>query len=185
MCEQELGYPVEQLLTPLTRYLPQRPGEPFAIDNGAFAGFDAKKYRSLLAREYPRRHLCRFVTAPDVVGDAAATLALFEVWEQELRDWPVALVLQDGQQDLAVPWTRIRAVFVGGSTAFKVGPHAAALVREAKQRGLWVHAGRVNTPRRWWYFMRLGADSADGTGMSRYSHMRRRINQDRFQGRLF
>ncbi len=41
-------------------------------------------------------------------------------------------------------WHRLDALFVGGSTYFKLGPTAAGLVREAKRRGLWTHMGRVN-----------------------------------------
>jgi hypothetical protein len=67
---KELGCRVEQLLTPLTRFRPQQPDARFAIDNGAFAGFDRKAFEALLDREYNRRHLCRFVVVPDVVADA-------------------------------------------------------------------------------------------------------------------
>src|SRR5690554_1220330 len=62
--EAELGMRCEQLLTPLTRYHPARPTEPFAIDNGAFSGFDERAFVSLLERERPRRHLCRFAEGP-------------------------------------------------------------------------------------------------------------------------
>lgn len=185
VCEAEIGYPVEQLLTPLTRFTAQRPAQEFGIDNGAFAGFNESAWLALLAREWPRRALARFVCAPDVVADAAATLERLIQWGGVLRDWPAALVLQDGQESIPVPWPAIKAVFVGGSTDWKLGRHSAALIREAKRRGLWVHVGRVNTPKRWHYFQGLGVDSVDGTGISRFSHMRRAINLDRFQGRLF
>src|SRR5690606_41173308 len=62
--EAELGLRCEQLLTPLTRYHPARPTEPFAIDNGAFSGFDERAFVSLLERERPRRHLCPFAEGP-------------------------------------------------------------------------------------------------------------------------
>ena len=42
----------------------------------------------------------------------------------------------------------LAAVFVAGSTAFKLGPAAAELVREARRRGLHAHMGRVSTARR-------------------------------------
>lgn len=54
-----------QLLTPLTRY--SNAGGVFAIDNGAFSGFDSKSFAALLQRELPNRDRCLFVTCPDVV----------------------------------------------------------------------------------------------------------------------
>lgn len=184
---QELGCPVEQLLTPLTRFKPQRPEDFFAIDNGSFAKFDAKAFLSLLERERARKELCRFVAVTDVVGSARRTLELFERWSvlPELRGWPLALVAQDGQEDLEIPWDDIAAIFIGGTTEWKMSRHAAACIKAAKALGKWAHVGRVNTPARFEYFEDLGADSIDGTGLSRYSWMRRRIYQAATRPSLF
>jgi hypothetical protein len=179
----ELGCEVEQLLTPLTRFTPQKPEARFAIDNGAFTSFDSLAFESLLAREFERKHLCRFVAVPDVVGSARRTLEVFEHWYAKpratgygvFRDWPLALVAQDGQEGLPIPWDRLDAIFIGGSTAWKLGPHAAAVIKAAKAIGKWVHVGRVNRPGRFEYFESLGADSIDGTGISRFSWMREAI----------
>lgn len=46
---------------------------------------------------------------------------------------------------------------------WKVGDAARAIVAEAKQRGKWVHMGRVNSERRFEYARAIGCDSADGT----------------------
>ena len=144
-------------------------GLPWAVDNAAFTGFDPAAFCGLLARVAGRPG-CRFVACPDVVGDAAATLALFAVWASVLRQLglPVALVAQDGLEGLPVPWGGIDALFVGGSTDWKLGPAAAELVREAKRRGLWVHFGRCNTRRRFRHAWHLGCDSVDGSGFSRW-----------------
>lgn len=171
--ESELGLPVGQLLTPLTRFADK--GVQYGIDNGAFARFDAAGFRSLLDRQRSARKRCLFVAAPDVVGSARRTLEVFERWWPMLNGWPVALVLQDGQEDLPIPWDLLAAVFVGGSTAWKIGYHAAAAVRAAQALGKWVHVGRVNTPERFDYFAGLGVDSIDGTGLSRYTHMRKNL----------
>lgn len=171
----ELGCEVEQLLTPLTRYKLQRPDSRFAIDNGAFSRFDGKAFDALLAREYERKQNCIFVCAPDVVGSARRTLEIFKRWEEKLKEWPIALVAQDGQQDLEIPWDSIKAIFIGGSTEFKMSVHTKQIVQCAKTLGKWVHVGRVNTPRRFKYFEEMGADSIDGTGLSRYSWMREAI----------
>lgn len=175
VASQELGAPVEQLLTPLTRYKAREPEEHFAIDNGAYAGFDAKSFASLLKREEHRQDLCRFVAVPDVVGSARRTLEVFEFWRPKLKGWKLALVAQDGQESHPIPWYQIDGVFIGGSTEWKLGPHAKAVVLAGKAVGKWVHVGRVNTPARMEYFEKMGADSIDGTGLSRYSWMRKAI----------
>lgn len=177
--EAELGRPVEQLFTPLTRFNPQRPGARFAIDNGAFSRFDKAAFLACLEKHEPRKALCRFVAAPDVVGSAIRTLEAFDHWQPVLwATWPVALVCQDGQENLPIPWGRISAVFIGGSTAWKMGAGARAIVKAAQVMGVWCHVGRVNTPERFRYFEDLGADSCDGTGLSRFSHMRLAIGSN-------
>lgn len=184
-CSKELGCPVEQLLTPLTRYLPQKPDQPFCIDNGAFSGFNRKSFESLLEREIERQHLCRFVALPDVVGSARRTLEAFAHWKFKLAGWPKALVAQDGLELLDIPWDSIDAIFVGGSTDWKLSKHAADVIRTAKICDKWVHVGRVNTPGRLEHFEELGADSIDGTGLSRYTWMRERIYRAAHSPNLF
>src|SRR5262245_14262922 len=121
ICSRELGVEVEQLFTPLTRYSPQNIEQRFAIDNGAFSNFEPKNFISLLRRESYRKDLCRFVAVPDVVGSALRTLEVFEHWKSQLDGWPIALVAQDGQENLPIPWTEIAAIFIGGSTDWKMG----------------------------------------------------------------
>lgn len=169
----ELGMECGQLLTPLTRFAWR--GGVYGIDNGAFSGFNAKAFTSLLARQASHRSLCRFVAAPDVVGCARRTLEVFTHWMPLLDGWPIALVAQDGQEDLDIPWAQMSAVFIGGSTEWKLSRHAEHIVRAAKAMGKWVHIGRVNTPDRADKFLAMGADSIDGTGISRYSHMRKAL----------
>lgn len=184
---EELGCRVEQLLTPLTRFKLQRPDSPFAIDNGAYAKFDAPAFLALLEREKARKGQCRFVAVPDVVGSARRTLEVFDRWAHrpELGGWPLAFVCQDGQEDLELPWEDVKAIFIGGTTEWKLSKHAAACIKAAKALGHFVHVGRVNTPGRFEYFEKLGADSIDGTGLSRYSWMRERIYEARTRPKLF
>lgn len=184
-CERELGVPVEQLLTPLTRYRPQNPDQNFAIDNGAFSGFDSKAFERLLDKHKDRQHLCRFVALPDVVASARRTLEAFECWRDRLPGWRKALVAQDGLENLPIPWDQIEAIFIGGSTEWKMSKHAADVIRTAKICGKWVHVGRVNTPGRFEYFEALQADSIDGTGLSRYSWMREKIYRAVHELKLF
>lgn len=183
-CSKELGLDVEQLLTPLTRYRLQRPRSKFAIDNGAFSQFNERAFLSLLAREYHRRDQCIFVCAPDVVGSFDKTLQLFHEWKERLKDWPRAFVLQDGLQISLVPWDEIAAVFVGGSNKFKGSFLTWECLKVARSLGKWIHIGRVNNPNRYSYFYGL-ADSCDGTGLSRYTHMRQAISRRHNQRGLF
>lgn len=185
LCQEELGVRVEQLLTPLTRYLPQNPEQEYAIDNGAFSGFNGAAFERLLEKHQDRKDLCRFVALPDVVASARRTIETFEYWYPRLDGWKRALVAQDGQENLPIPWDRIDAIFIGGSTEWKLSKHAADVIRAGKICGKWVHVGRVNTPGRFEYFEGLMADSIDGTGLSRYSWMRERIYRAHHEPTLF
>lgn len=172
-----------QLLTPLTRYA--RWSDVWAVDNGAFSGFQPDRFRALLARE-SKSSGCLWVVAPDVVGSARRTLELF--WRR--RNWipkhmPVALAAQDGIEDLDLPWDQFRCLFIGGSTEFKTSKTVRDLIVVAKILGKLVHAGRVNTPSRWDYFESLGVDTCDGSGLSRYDHMSRKIVDDKATPKLF
>ena len=149
-------------------------GQPWAADNGRFSSpetYTDQAYLDWLAKR-PRQEACLFATAPDVVGDAEATLALSASMFSRIRalGYRVALVAQDGLENLTVPWDDFDALFVGGSTAWKLGEAAHRLAAEAKRRGKWVHMGRVNSLRRLRIAQAMGCDSADGTYLRfRYS----------------
>jgi len=113
---------------------------------------------------------CLFAVAPDVLGDAAATLRRSERMLPLIRhatSFPAALVAQNGLEDLDVPWDSFDALFLGGDTTWKLGPGARALTTEAKARGKHVHMGRVNSLKRLRYAEAIGCDSADGTYLTR------------------
>lgn len=174
-CEQEIGVPVGQLLTPLTRYRLRDPNRPWGVDNGGYKRLDIPAFKALLAREEHHKDKCLFVSAPDIVASAQRTLELFAHFKPMLEGWPIALVCQDGQESLPIPWSDIAAVFIGGSTNWKSSLHVEQIIRTAQLLGKWVHVGRVNDPQRFLHFERLEVDSIDGTGLARYSHMRRAI----------
>lgn len=141
----------------------------WAMDNGAFAGFDPAAYVRMLERFHGVEG-CLFVTAPDVVADAAATLDRWPFWSQLLRGlgYRPAFVAQDGLTPERVPWGDMGALFIGGSTQYKESPQARELCAYAKAIGVWVHWGRVNGKRRYELALKAGADSIDGTGFSMY-----------------
>lgn len=164
-----------QLLTPLTRY--RNWGGKFAIDNGAFSGFRAGDFKKLLAREVGRKDDCLFVTIPDVVASARRTLELWHFRNRWTDGWPMALVAQDGLEDLPVPWAELSALFIGGGDPWKDSKASQDLVRTAKTLGVHVHVGRVNTPKRYELFAELGADTCDGSGVAMYDHMLEKIEK--------
>ena len=174
-------------------------GWQWAADNDCYQGLDPRGYFAMLDSLKGAPGDCLFVTVPDVVrctlchressdcdcersprrrvyGDARRTAEQLEIWAPgiERRGLPVALVAQDGLEDLprwlGRTWHRLDALFIGGSTEWKLGPAAAGIVRDAKQRGLWIHMGRVNTARRTRYAKSIGCDSVDGTKWVRWRH---------------
>lgn len=172
VCAEEIGGPVEQLFSPLTRFKDQNPDAMKAGDNSGFSGLNIPAYLALLERERHQSEMFRFVTVPDIVASARRTLELFDYWFPRLEGWRLALVAQDGQEDLPIPWEYIDAIFIGGSTGFKMSKSAIDIIRTAQAMEKWVHVGRVNDPQRWNHFEALNVDSVDGTGLARYSHMR-------------
>lgn len=139
----------------------------WCADNGCFGSsyVGDDRWFEWLERHAADADTCAFATAPDVVGDAAATLIRSAPFLPRIRalGYPAALVAQDGLESLAVPWDTFDVLFIGGSTEWKLGPHAASLTAEAKRRGKWVHMGRVNSERRFKYARAIGCDSVDGT----------------------
>lgn len=145
-------------------------GVIWCADNGCFSdNFDEQKWWAWLQRNATDVATCAFATAPDVVGDAVATLALGQVWLPRIRalGYPAALVAQDGLEHLNVPWDDFDALFIGGTTEWKLSTATRHLAREAKKRGKYVHAGRVNSLRRLRWAEAIGADSADGTRVTK------------------
>jgi hypothetical protein len=143
-------------------------GVDWCADNSCFTPGrypgDAAYLRWLTGRR-DRAGRCAFATAPDVPCDAAATLTRAEPMLEQIRStgFPAALVAQDGLEDLPISWRSFDALFLGGTTGWKLGPAAARLARQARCRGLWVHMGRVNSLRRLRYAQSIGCHSADGT----------------------
>ena len=167
------------------------------VDNGAFSkkGFKPGAFERLLRRvaaSHAIREKLWFVVAPDVVANHARTLEMFHWWEPRIHalGLPVAFVAQDGLELVPdqMPWDRMDALFIGGSTAWKEGevgqwewcverglspmqavqysPYEGwlSMWEGAEARGIPIHMGRVNSLSR----MELAhsfysAQSSDGT----------------------
>lgn len=141
-------------------------GWTWAADNGCFTdAWRSDVWVDWLVERSPLQGSCLFAAVPDVVSDHAATLDRWHEWSPLVRDlgYPPAFVIQDGCTPAAVPWDECGAVFLGGTTAFKLSPAAEAVLREARVRGVWAHVGRVNSLRRLRWAADMGARSADGT----------------------
>lgn len=158
------------LATPDTGYRGHIQDFPaWAADNACFAKGESFNLEAFLAwlAAFPaeQRATCLFAPAPDVVGDAVATLARSLPVLPMIRalGFPAAFVAQDGLEQTAIPWDAFDVLFIGGSTEWKLGPIARAAVAEAKARGKRVHMGRVNSHKRLAYAQAIGCDSADGT----------------------
>lgn len=164
------------LCTPNSETVPA-PGRIWAADSGRFAAperYSDSKYLAWLLRWSPER--CLFATAPDVVADHGATLTLSRPMFHRIRSYgyKVAFVAQDGFD--GAPWDDFDCLFIGGSTDWKLGSQVPTIVREARERGKWVHMGRVNSYRRMRSAQAIGCQSVDGTFL--------RFAPDHNEGRL-
>jgi hypothetical protein len=140
----------------------------WAADTGCFntpEKHDDDSYLTWLSdREYAADR-CLFATAPDVVGDAVGTMVVAQPMLSRIRrvGFKAALIAQDGMESLEMPWDTFDCLFIGGTTRWKLSENAYGLIAEARQRGKWVHTGRVNSYQRLVRMRQAGAHSADGT----------------------
>lgn len=143
----------------------------FGADNDAFSGFHFDRYIDMLQRLRNWGPQPLWVTLPDVVGDSQETMILAEEWASTVRNvfnFKAAYVIQDGQTVKNLPWELADAIFIGGTTGYKLGYEVRKIVREANKRNIWVHMGRVNTRKRIVYAHQIGCDSVDGSAFSMY-----------------
>ncbi len=137
-------------------------GVNWALDNGCFsAQWSPDRWLSTLER-YADEDRCLFAVVPDVVGDSDATDDLWIEHAGTVRSlgYRPAYVTQNGCERIP---DDAAAVFAGGDDGWKLGDNNAALIADAKRRGLWTHMGRVNSLRRLRFAAFHGYDSVDGT----------------------
>ena len=167
------------------------PGEPWALDNGVFGAWRAKRpwsvghFESALNQmdrglRSGRLHRPLFVALPDRVADPSSLDYSMTWWmsQGKFYDVPWYLVLQNGMrpQDVAKALRvtirnkafygdsaprRIRGLFLGGDDAFKLT--APAWCRFAHDHGVAFHFAKVSTIARLETALRIGSDSADST----------------------
>jgi len=111
-----------------------------------------------------------WVTVPDALGDAGATISLWDEWAPVVRSFGFrpAFVLQDGLTLDQLRRVDPPAVFVGGSTKYKMSRDATAAVKWARSHGRPAHMGRVNSLARIRHAVLIGCTSVDGSGYSKW-----------------
>lgn len=140
-------------------------GFSWCMDNGVFTGaFSEVDFWAKLVEMRPYQNTCLFVVSPDVVANAIATMSAYRYWGGRIKErgWPVAFAAQDGQELFDFP-PEYDALFIGGSTEWKMSTAADECILRAKAQGKWVHVGRVNSQKRIRHFQLMGVDSVDGT----------------------
>ena len=157
-----------QIVTPAEGRAPI--GTAWIADNSVFGGKypGNRQYISWLMRK-PHGQYCLFAVAPDVVGDHEATLHRSLPMLASLRAvaGSVAFVAQNGATPSWIPWPEFDALFIGGTTEWKLGAEARQVAAAARRQGKWVHMGRVNSAKRFAYASSIGCHSADGTFLAR------------------
>lgn len=135
-------------------------------DNGCFASrWDHHRWLAWLL-DLPRS--IRFAVAPDVFDPTGGPCheATLERWRHygpliERHGFVPAFVCQVGATAETIP-DDARVLFLGGTTAWKLGPIATAITaRHCADR--WLHMGRVNSLRRMRAARSMGCHSVDGT----------------------
>jgi len=179
---------------PQLDYYRTPPPLAYALDNGAWSAhtggtaFDGDAYlRALDAWALG----ADWIALPDVVMGGSASLDLSLSWLPRVRAHgrPMLLVVQDGMTPETVgPLVEdeLAGIFVGGSTEWK----EASLPmwgRWARGGGVLLHVGRVNSARRIRLCIEAGADSADGTSVTRFATSAARLDEAAMgrQGHLF
>ncbi len=151
----------------------------YALDNGAWTAFQQGKPFDVPAFDKAVALLGQgadWIVLPDIVAGGPASLRLSLDWLDTLRGRPdlhgaqYLLAVQNGmepEQIASLVGPEI-GIFVGGDTPWKLAT-MTTWARLAHERGALCHVGRVNTVRRIRLCAAAGADSFDGSGVSRFA----------------
>ena len=160
-----------QILTPSSFATPHNLPLRWCGDNECFTGrYQFWRWLKWLRKMRPARSNCLFIVVPDVVGNAKRTLKRYiqMFLLVKMLGYPAALAGQDGLEEMpwALRWLPYDALFVGGSTEWKMSPAADYCIRQAQRRDKWIHVGRVNSQKRIRHFKLVGVHSVDGTSLT-------------------
>lgn len=150
-------------------------GMPYAMDNGAWTAyqqdlpFDERAFSKaidLLGAS------ADWIVIPDIVAGGLRSLDYSLAWIERLRglSTPLLLAVQDGMaiDDVRSLLSPSVGIFIGGTTSWKeeTAQQWGAL---ARRRNCYLHVGRVNSQRRIAICAAAGANSFDGTSVTRFA----------------
>lgn len=177
------------LLSPAGSLNPK--GRPYALDNGAWTAhqqgteFDTDAFMRAVDKVGER---AEWIVLPDIVMGGQRSLDLSLSWLDKLAGLPARLLIavQNGMtpDDVRHHLNPMVGIFVGGDSAWKeeTTPMWGSL---ARRRNCYLHVGRVNSQRRIAICAAAGADSFDGTSVTRYAVTMRPLDAARRQSDLF
>jgi hypothetical protein len=150
-------------------------GMRYALDNGAWTAYQQQQPfdEDAFVRAVDLvGEGADWIVLPDVVQGGMASLEFSLTWMERLKGIPTKLLIavQDGVQleDVAPNLSPAIGIFIGGSTSWKETT-AGAWGSLARRRNCHLHVGRVNTVRRIRICAAAGANSIDGTSVSRFA----------------
>ena len=129
-----------------------------------------------------------WIVLPDIVGGGLDSLRLSMEWAERVQSLgrPMLLPVQDGMElaDVRSLLGPDIGIFLGGSTEWKL-----YTMRQwgevARTACCWYHVARVNTARRIRLCQDAGADSFDGSSVTKYSVTLPLLDNERRQGHLW
>lgn len=145
-------------------------------DNGAWGdyqagrAFDEDRYEKFLLW-LERTIVPDFLVLPDIVADKRSLALSVRYLNRCRAASPLVLIaVQDGMEasDLAPLVGPGVGIFLGGSTEWKLA-RMRYWGEFCRERGIHYHVARVNTTKRMSLAVWAGADSIDGSSLSRYS----------------
>jgi hypothetical protein len=162
-------------------------GFRYALDNGAWSchkrgvPFHDDVFREAVFR---LGEDADFIVVPDIVEGGLESLRFSESWLPELEsvNQRLLIAVQDGitPTDVKPLIHGATGVFLGGSTSFKLST-METWGDFCGEMGCWYHVGRVNTRRRIRQAACAGADSFDGTSVTRFAKTIHRLDAERRQ----
>jgi hypothetical protein len=129
-----------------------------------------------------------WIVLPDIAAGGLASLEFSLRWKERLQGMPTRMLIavQNRMQidDVASLLSPAVGIFIGGTTEWKEAT-AQAWGSLARRRHCHLHVGRVNSARRIRICAAAGADSFDGSGVSRYAKSLPRLDRATRQADMF
>lgn len=166
-------------------------GFRYGLDNGAWGAFQRKENLDISAFNRAVDLMgegADWIVLPDIVGAGQRSLDLSLAWLEILSPLrvPLLIAVQNGMRlsDLRPYLGPQVGIFVGGSTDWKLDT-LQAWGQLAVETRCWLHVGRVNTRARIRLCAIAGADSFDGSSVTRYAVNLPTLDMARRQPDLF